>query len=177
MDHEEKIGKWGAAGRRGDKRQTMVDAVGVLNDTGILFLPEDFIEPCHGHEFGVDDIAQDVSGADGRELIDIADDYERRRRRNGGEQAGGEFDIEHRALVDDERIGVDGVFRVIRKPVFVGEVFQQAMDGLSLQARRFGQAMGGSSGWSEQADGATLSAPNQAKGPNDGGFTDAGSCG
>ena len=61
----------------------MVDAVGVGDDATAGRLPEDFDEPDNGNGLAVDEVAEDGAGSDGRKLVDVADEEECGRFREG----------------------------------------------------------------------------------------------
>ena len=55
----------------------LVDPVGAGDDPALRGLPEDLGQPHHGHGAGRDDVGQDLTRADGGELVDVADDQQR----------------------------------------------------------------------------------------------------
>src|SRR5207245_5421004 len=55
----------------------LVDPVRAGDDAALGGLPEDLSQPHDGHHAGSNDVGQDLTRADGGELIDVADDQQR----------------------------------------------------------------------------------------------------
>ena len=60
-----------------------------------------------GRRARADDVGQDLPGSDGRQLVDIADDEQRRTVRRRLHQRLHQHDVDHRGLVDHEQIAID----------------------------------------------------------------------
>ena len=57
-----------------------------------------------------------------------------------------QHDVDHGGLVDDQQVAVERIVRVALEAAALGVDLQQAMDGLGLDARRLGHALGGAAG-------------------------------
>lgn len=85
-----------------------------------------------------------------------------------------QHDIDHRALVNDQQVAVEGVLLVALEPERLGVELQEAMDGLGLHSRCLGHALGGSPrrGAQEEIDG--LGRQDTQYGIDDGRLADSG---
>jgi hypothetical protein len=66
-----------------------------------------------GDDPAIDQVAEHTPRADGRQLRRIADDDQVGLVLEGREQRGGQLDIEHRRLVDDDELGLDRIAFVV----------------------------------------------------------------
>lgn len=57
-----------------DGKLALIDQVGVFDDQAIFFLSEDLVEARDGDLAALQQIAQDIAGSNGGELIDVADE-------------------------------------------------------------------------------------------------------
>jgi len=71
------------------------------DDPALGGLPKDLGEADHGHRAGSDNVGEDLTWADGRELVDVADDQQRGIVRGRLHQRLHQHDVDHRGLVDD----------------------------------------------------------------------------
>ncbi len=117
-------------------REPLLDAVRVLDDEAALGLAEDLREAHGRHGAGSDEIAEHRAGPHGGELIDVADEHEPRRVREGAEEGVRELEIEHRGLVDDERACVDRAPAIAEELALLGVELEQPVE-------RRGVALGG----------------------------------
>ncbi len=125
---------------------SLVDAVRVGHDTGLLRLAEDLGEPHvrNGRAVG-QQITQDLAGADGRQLVDIPDQEQMR---PGCDRLGklvGQQKIQHGRLVDDDEIGVQRAVAVVGR-VPARSQFQQPVHGGRLVPGQLGEPLGGPAG-------------------------------
>ena len=91
--------------------------VGVRDDESAGVLPENLVEPSKGDVAGLYEVAKDVSRADARQLVRVADEYYRCRRGNRREQLVCKLDVYHRRFVEDEDISFERIFLVERELV------------------------------------------------------------
>ena len=89
-----------------------------------------------------DDVGQYLPGSDGGQLVDIADDQQRRVVRRRLHQRLHQHDVDHGGLVDHEQIAIEGIVGVAFEPAALGIDLQEPVDRLGLDARRFGHALG-----------------------------------
>ena len=119
--------------RRGDGRDlAAVDLVGGTDDQRLAGLAEDLRQPEDRDRPGGDDIPEHIAGADRGQLVGVADQQQLATGRHRLQQRGGEADVEHRALVDDKEIGLQGVVLVALEAAVLP--LEQAMDSPRLAA-------------------------------------------
>ena len=82
----------------------MQDAVGDGNDTRAGALAKDRVEARDFGGTGFNKVAEDVTSADGWQLIDVTHEQEVGRARDGAEQGRRELSIQHARLVDDDEV-------------------------------------------------------------------------
>jgi hypothetical protein len=80
--------------------------MGAGDDSALGGLAEDLGQP-DDRQDAVDQVAQDVTGTDGRELIDIADEDHGGAEGTARKQLVHEGDIDHGTFVDDEEVGFE----------------------------------------------------------------------
>ena len=73
----------------------LIDPVGACDDLALGGLPKHFRQSHNRNCVGSDDISQYLPGPDGRQLVDISDDQERRMIRNGLEERMRKRDVDH----------------------------------------------------------------------------------
>ena len=130
------------AGRRAEiGHRTLIDAMGVDDDPACSGLPEHLGQSHDGHSARADDVGQHLPRSDGWQLVDIADDQQRRVIRRRFHQRLHQHDIDHRGLVDDEQIALEGIVGVAFETAALGIDLQEPVDRLRLDARRFGHAL------------------------------------
>ena len=119
--------------------------MGVHDDAAGLCLTEDTGEAHHGDDTRVDDVSEHVASTDTRQLVHVAYKQEAHVSRDGLQQGVHQYDVNHRAFVDDECVALQRVLVVAL--VALGRVeLQQPVNGLGLHASGFGHALGGSAG-------------------------------
>ena len=59
-----------------------------------------------------DDVGQHLSGSDGRQLVDVADDQESRMIWHRLQERVHQRDVDHRAFINDQKIALERVFFV-----------------------------------------------------------------
>ena len=74
-----------------------------------MTLAEHFRQRHHRHGARADDVGEHLAGADGRQLVDVADEDQRRLVRHRLKQSVHQGNIDHRGLVDDEQIALQRV--------------------------------------------------------------------
>ena len=116
--------------------------MGVDDDSARGGLPENLGEAHDGCSARADDVRQHLRGSDGGQLVDIADDEQRRVIRRRLHQRLHQHDVDHGGLVDHEQIAIEGIVGVAREPAALGIDLQEPVDRLRLDARRFGHALG-----------------------------------
>ncbi len=126
--------------------------MGVNDDPALGGLAEDLGQAHDRHGTRGDDVGQNLPGPDRRQLIDIADEQQRRAFRQGPKDRPHQRHIDHRGLVDDQQITVQGLDFVAPEAPGPGIGFEQAMDRLRLEAGALGQALGGAAGRGAERD-------------------------
>src|SRR5271163_5252703 len=76
--------------------------------------------------------AKHLPRPDRRELVDIADDKQRGIVRCRLHQSLHQHDVDHRGLVDDQQIAIEGIVGVALEPPALGIDLQEPMDRLRL---------------------------------------------
>ena len=120
-----------------------VHAVGVRDDPAAGRLPELLREPDHRQGLRCNQVAQHLARSDGRKLIDVPHDQHRRFAGHRADQRVHQRDVDHRRLVDDNQVGVDGTFLVALEPPGGWVDFEQPVDGLGRQTGRLAEAARG----------------------------------
>ena len=106
----------------------VVDAVSVDDDARLLGLAEDLGQAHPWDGVGGEQVAPDFAGADRGELVDVADEQQMRSVGDRLDQLVGQDYVHHRALVDHDQIGVQGVMAVVFG-VAAGLQLEQAVNG------------------------------------------------
>ena len=83
-------------GRVPNRHLPFIHEMGVRDDETILRLAENLRQPHDGNTVGIDEIAQEIPRAHGRQLVHIADEHDRRRERDRFQEVIGEGNVEHR---------------------------------------------------------------------------------
>ena len=129
---------------RKERQLAPFDAMGVDDDVAVVCLTEDRLQSRHRYHAAGDEILQDVAGADGGELIPIADQQQMAARLHRLEQVMDEQQVYHRGFVHDDEIGVEGIFLIAEEAIALhGFEFQQPVQGFGLEAGELAQALGG----------------------------------
>ena len=132
-----------------DRRQggvAFVDRVGRPHDEALAFLAVNEGEAGDGGAFRANQVLQHVAGADTGQLVGVTNQEEMGADRHGLQERGGEAGVEHRDLIDDQKIGGEGVRLVHGEAARGALVFEQAVDGRGLSAGRLGEALRGAAG-------------------------------
>jgi hypothetical protein len=166
------VGVWGGA----FGEQALVDAVRGGDDAALGGLAKNLSEADDGQGAAIDEITEDVAGADGGELIDVADEEEGGVRGHGAEQLMEEGDVDHGTFIDDEKLCIERVMFVAGEAAS-GLDFEQAMDGLGVGVGGFGEAFGGATGGGAEKNADLFRVEDEEQGADEGGFPDAGAAG
>ena len=83
-------------------------------------LPEHLGQAHDGNRARADDVGQDLPGSDGGELVDVADDEQRRVVRRRLHQRLHQHNVDHRGLVDHEQVAIEGIFDLRLNPPLLG---------------------------------------------------------
>ena len=95
--------------------------------------------------------AEHLPRPDRRQLIDIADEQQRRSLRQRPQHRLHQRHVDHRGLVDDEQIAVERLLLVAPEAAGSRIGLEQPMDGLRLEAGALRQALGGAAGRAHRA--------------------------
>ncbi len=126
--------------------------MGVHDDLALARLAEDLGEADDRDGAGVDDVGQHLARAHRRQLVDVADEDDRRVRRHGAEQRVHQRHVDHRHLVDDEQVARERVRLLPLEPARLRIDFEQAVDRLRLDAGRLRQPLGRAARWRAQRE-------------------------
>ena len=121
----------------------MVDPVGVDHDPALGRLPEHLREAGHRQPSRSNDVGQHLPWPDRGQLVHVADEQQGRVLGDGPGERVHERHIDHRGLVHHEQIAVERVVLGSREAAMLGVDLQEAMDGLGLDPRLLGHALGG----------------------------------
>ncbi len=124
----------------------------------------------------MDDVAQDQSGADGRKLVDVADENERGVGGQCREQVRHEGDVDHGGFVHDEEVALKRVAGM-EFATAVGGVFEEAVNGAGGQTGGVGQALGGAASGSAENALDALGAEDEEDRIDESGLANAGPAG
>ncbi len=138
---EIKIGL-GIAFFRVEDALALVDPVGVDDDQAVPLLAEDLIEADDRHPAALDQVPQEGSRSKGGQLILVADDDEPHGRRDRPDQAVHQRQVDHRELVEDDRVPLEGTAGIAAEAAGFRVVLQRPVDGLGLPAGRLGKPLG-----------------------------------
>src|SRR5690606_10489519 len=134
----------GAARRRRQiGKLTAIDSVGVDDDLTLGGLPEDLGELDDGRQAAADEVVEHRPGADGWQLIDVANHDEVGFPGQGSGKGSKERDVDHRGLVDDDDVGVDGIAEAALEAAALWLKLEQAMQGLDALPGALRQSLGG----------------------------------
>ena len=137
-------------GEPGDLRRAPVDdAMRVDDDPGVLGLAKDLGQANPRNRVRGEQVAQDLTGADGGELVDIANEQQMRSLGNRLDEFVGQDHVHHRTLIDDDQIGGRRILAVI-SGFAAGLRLQQPMHGQRVLPGQLGEALGGPAGGRDQ---------------------------
>ena len=97
---------------------------------------EDGVELDTWHARAAQQVVQHGAGADGGQLVVVAHHEDVAVRRQRVEERAGEVDVEHRRLVDDDRLRVERVGRAAAVALLARVVLEQSVDGRRGRADR-----------------------------------------
>ena len=108
-----------------------------------------WVSRANRHPLALDEVAQQAPRADRWQLVVVPHEDEPAAERQGAQQGGKDADIDHRDLVEDDRVAVERLPFVALEdgaalPVEAG--LEQPVDGLRLVAGQFGDPLGGAAG-------------------------------
>jgi hypothetical protein len=86
--------------------------VGIGDHPALLGLAEHLGQPHPGQALSREEVAQDLAGADAGQLVDVADQQQMGPGWDRLDQLVGQQHIQHRGLVDDHQVGVQGMVAV-----------------------------------------------------------------
>ena len=124
---------------------TAIDPVRVDDDPTRGGLAKHLGQPGDRYRAGIDDVVENLARADRGKLIHVADQQKRRPGRDRLDERKHQRDIDHAGFVDHQQIAVERVVGAAAKAAALGIDFQQAVDGLRLDAGLFGHAFRGAS--------------------------------
>ena len=123
------------------RESSLVDLVGIGDDTARLCLTENARQSDDGHCARVDDVAEHVACSHAGQLVDVADKYQAHRERHGLQQRVHQDNVYHRRLVHYQEVAVQRI--LVITPVALGRVeLQQAVDSLGLLTRGLAHSLG-----------------------------------
>ena len=155
----------------------LVDPMGIGDDPALGGLPEHLGQAHHRHSTRADDVRQHLPRPDRGQLVDIAHQDQGASIVHGLHQRVHQRHVDHRGLVDHQKITLDRVVLTALEPAGLRIDLQQTMDRLGLEPRGFGQPLGGPSGRRRQRDLHTLGAEDLEDGVDQGGLADPGPAG
>ncbi len=154
-----------------------MDAVGVEHDQALRRLAEDLGQADHRHRAGRDHVAQHRARTDRRQLIDVADQAQARRRRQRGDQVGGQPHVEHRRLVDDQQVDLERAVGAAAEAPLVRPPLEQPVQRRRRRAGRLRQALRRAARRRGQRDAQPLARQDRHHAAHDRGLADAGAAG
>ena len=98
-----------------------------------------------GTRSDVDQLGERLAGADGRELVGVADEHHVHARADGSQHRDQQLEVGHRGLVDDEQVAFERV-RLVVPRALAGDPLQRRVHGARLELRRVRDAAGGAAG-------------------------------
>ena len=165
-------GEIGALFRRFLRDASVPDIVGRADDAAGFGLAEDFRQAHGRHRATGQQIGEHRARAHAGQLVRIADEKQRSRRREGAAQGGHERHVDHGKFVDHHQVGIERMLR----PAFESaarEEFEQAVDGLGTVPGRFAHALGRASGRRAQLEADLFRGENFQQTVEQGGFAHA----
>ena len=160
--------------RRGRGGVGVQDAMGDRDDATAGTLAEDRVEACDRGGAGIDEVAEHVAGADGRELVDVAHEQEVSRAGDGAQERGRELGVQHRGFVDDDEVRRERVLGVRSKSTSRWIELQQPMNRRGLHARGLRHALRCAAGGCAEGHADALGAKDVTQRLEDGCLTRAG---
>ncbi len=133
-----------------------VDPVSVNDDAARRGLAKHLRQAHDRHGAGIDDVGENLARTYGGELVDVADEQERRPVRQGADEGLHQQDVDHRRFVNNEEIAAKRVRLVAFEAAVLRVSLKQAMDRLRFDSGRLGQALRGAAGRGAEGDGDAL---------------------
>ena len=99
--------------RREARRLAPPDRVCALDDHASRRLAEDVRQPGRRHRVRGDELGKRLAGADGSELIGVADEHDVRLGADGAQQRDEQLEVRHRRLVDDQQVAAQRIVLVV----------------------------------------------------------------
>ena len=125
--------------------------MGVPHDPALRRLAEDLGQPDDRQAVRGDQVGQHLARADRRQLVDVADQQQRRLARQGGEHRLHQRQIDHRHLVDDQEIA--GQRALGAAPEAAPRLgLEQAVQGLGVAPGALAEAARGAAGRRRELD-------------------------
>jgi hypothetical protein len=124
--------------------------VGAPDDARSGGLPEHLGEAHDRHRARLDQIRENLSRANGRQLIHVPDEDHRSGARHRLQQLVRQRHVNHRALVGHQQITFERRFLVALELPIGWIHFKQPVDRLGFEPSRFRQPLGRPSGWRAQ---------------------------
>ena len=103
-------------------------------------------------------------------LVDVANDQEGGLVRHRLHERLHQHDIDHRGFVDHQQVAIERIILAALEAAAFGIDLQQPVDGLGLEAGRFGHPLGGAARRCAQQDVSALCRKDAQNGFDDGGF-------
>jgi hypothetical protein len=117
--------------------------VSIDHDSAFRGLPEYLGQAGNGDSPRLDNVGRDLTGANRRKLVNVADKQQTRIRRKGLQHGGHKRDIDHAGFVDDEKVAVEQIFHIAPEAAVLWIGFEQPVNGLCLNSSLFGHALRG----------------------------------
>ena len=153
------------------------DPVGVDHDHALAGLAEDLAQADDRQPVRADQVGEDPARSDRGQLIDVADEDQASAAGHRLQELTGERDVQHRGLVDDHQIGLEGALAAAAEAAADGVVLQQAVDRLRRQSGGEGQAVCGPPGGRGQQQPLPLAAQDLDHRPDQGRLAGTGAAG
>ena len=151
----------------------MQDGMGGADDAAARALAEDGVQPRDRHEARGDEVVEHAARAHRGQLVDVADEQQVGAVGHGPQERRGQPAVEHGGLIDDHRVGLDGVVRAVGEAPGRRVEFQEPVQGARAAPGGLGHALGGAAGGRGEHDPASLGAEDVAERPQDGGLARA----
>ena len=155
-------------GERG--RLAAPDRVRAAHDHAARRLAEDVRELCHGHDLRGDELRERLPGADGRELVGVADEHDVHLVAHRPQQRDQQLEVGHARLVDDEQVGVD----LVLGRALPGNPAERRVDRRRVHPGRLRHPARRAAGGGDERDGRALRLGRRADQPDRRGLAGAG---
>ena len=112
----------------------------VDDDQALTVLAENPPQHDFGNNTGIDQIPQHAAWPHRRQLVDIADENQVAMGIDGAQQMIHQGQVDHRSLIDDDKIDLQRIIFAALKAALARVVFEQPVDGRRFFAGAFGHA-------------------------------------